>query len=171
MTSQKKEKSLFCAENLTLGISSIAAVGVVAVYWWTVPKLTALEAECTKERKHREKLEKKVDDLSKRLARVEQEQRRHGNDIRNLQDDIDTHQVQLDSLAANIQEDVPREKSRKKKHPQSKDKPHPKKPTSYTPETSADDDNTSLDSSEEIDYQAIYDADKAEEKRKGRGRR
>lgn len=172
MSSQKKEKSLFCQDNIVLGVSGLAALGVVAVYWWTVPKIAALEAQCSAEKKHREKLEKKVDDLSKRVARMEHEQKRHGSDIRNIQDDIDTHQVRLDTLSSKKEE--PQRKKRPGPSPIAplKEKSRAKKHNSYTPESSVEEEPVeSLDSSEDIDYQAIYDAEKAQEKKSSRARR
>lgn len=153
-------KRWLTTENAVFGVASLSAVGVIALYWWSSGKISHLESENAKLSKRLDKLEAKCDAQHKKTTTTLS---RHGVIMSDLRQDIDSVQVQLDTLH---EEPEDNHQARGQKKPKSK----PWMPSKKTSRSSYTDDDLS-GSDSEIDYDALYTDLEEEEKRSKRGRK
>lgn len=180
-TSDSTSKGYINAETGTIALASVAAVGAAGVYWWSSGKIRDLEKDNAKLCKRIDRLEARLEEVHKQVvgpsSRVNTALSRHGSTMEELRSDVDRLYVTLDSL-----NDTPPEPE--KYRPKGKilnTKRDTRRPvlthtktsrSGYGDENSDEyEDTQSLESSEEIDYDALYAAEEKKEKKSKSGRK
>ena len=175
MAEQEKDtgSGWLSSRNAVTGLVLVDTVGLVALAWWTSSKFAEYESNQCKLTKKVEKLEKRVDTLTKQASkpdpRLKMTLDKHCDKVSNIEEDIENIQAKLESLIEALDKEPRQPKSKKPIKKKSKK------------ELSSEDDSLIEDSestqeeldSDEPNFDAIYAQEEKKQKnlRKNKGKK